>query len=65
MVYGISGTGNTFKNLILDNDRDGWYKGVQYSDEETIVVDRYTVTYEELYSTFCFCKNTIIILDMP
>ncbi|MBR3847819.1 MAG: right-handed parallel beta-helix repeat-containing protein [Oscillospiraceae bacterium] len=33
-TYGISGTGNTFKNLTLDNDRDGWYKGMQYSDGE-------------------------------
>jgi len=33
-TYGISGNGNTFKNLSLDNDRDGWYKGMQYSDGE-------------------------------
>ena len=33
-TYGISGTGNTFKNLTLDNERNGWYNGMQYSDAE-------------------------------
>ena len=39
-AYGISGLDNTFKGLTLDNDRDGWYKGMQYSDGEN-------TTYEE------------------
>ncbi len=34
MTYGISGIGNTFVGLTLDNDRNGYYNGMQYSDAE-------------------------------
>ncbi len=33
-THGISGIGNTFQNLTLDNDRNGYYNGMQYSDAE-------------------------------
>ena len=31
-AYGISGQNIVYQNLTLDNDRDGWYKGMEYSD---------------------------------
>ncbi len=31
-THGISGNNNVYKNLTLDNERDGWYKGLEYSD---------------------------------
>lgn len=31
-TQGISGSDITYKNLTLDNDRDGWYEGMEYGN---------------------------------